>query len=529
MHNAWITLLLLSFTGCLELPDAPVRLPEADAAADARARPLPRAVFVEVRDHNGVAHVRHESPTWPRIRLTGDGIFTDASLAVLVEDMSADALRADLGSPSLDARTRAFVVDTARLLDGGDIVLEPRRHLSRGAHYLVGLDPDALDDDAEAYVTELIVSTEATAGAWAVESWPADGTFGVPSSLPLLAVRFDGSLALGPDSLVLEGPGGVVAGTAAPVSCVTLGFGPGSCIAVRPGATLAHGAPYTLRVDDRVIDRTGAPAGPFIAEFVTAEAPPAEVQFVGVTCAIDEEALGPACVLVDDQRISLHVAATGPARFFVTGGGRSDAVVAPRGAARLTLEGLPAGTMVTVELRLVDLVLRERVHSFEVATTPPLAPLSITEVRADPSGPEPAQEYVEVLNSGAMPLDLAGFWLADREDREGDVVPRSVVVPAGGRVLLVADGFDPRHPADAPVPAGVPLARLGTSLASGGLSNAGEALFLRDAEGHRVSAAPKTTTGAGQCLVRRSGAGRDGRRGDVDAFVVGPCTPGREP
>ncbi|MBW2464185.1 MAG: hypothetical protein JRH11_21230, partial [Deltaproteobacteria bacterium] len=83
--------------------------------------------------------------------------------------------------------------------------------------------------------------------------------------------------------------------------------------------------------------------------------------------------------------------------------------------------------------------------------------------------------------------------------------------------------------ADTPVPAGVPLARLGTSLASGGLSNAGEPLFLRDAEGHRVSAAPKTTTGAGQCLVRRSGASRDGRRGDVDAFVVGPCTPGREP
>ncbi|MBW2465130.1 MAG: hypothetical protein JRH11_26005, partial [Deltaproteobacteria bacterium] len=464
-HRLYLPLLLFSGAACLEVPDTPSRIPRSDSSADGTA--LPRGVFVEVRDHNGIAHTRHESPTWPRIRLTGDGVFTDASLAVLVEDMSADALRTDLQSPSLDARTRALVVETARLIDGNDIVLEPRRHLSRGTRYLIGLDPDALDDDAEPYVTELIVSTEATAGAWAAESWPADGTFGVPSDLPLLAVRFDGSLALGPDSLVLEGPGGVVAGTGTPESCGSLGFGPGSCVSVRPGRPLANGAHYTLTVDHRVVDRTGAPAGPFLAEFVTAEAPPAEVQFVGVTCAIDEEDLGPACVLVDDRRISLHVAATGPARFFVTGAGRSDAVIAPRGAARLTLEGLPARTSVTVDLRLVDLALRERGHTLEVTTTAPLAPLSITEIRSDPLGPEPAQEYVEVLNSGAMPLDIAGFWLADREDREGDVVPRSVVVPAGGRVLLVADGFDPRHPADTPVPAGVPLARLGTSLAAG--------------------------------------------------------------
>lgn len=522
MQNRWSLLVVLPLAACLAPPTPAPAAPE-DASVDA-SPPPPRAVFLEVRDRNGVVHVRHEAPTWPRIRVTGDGAFSDPSLVVLTEAMDPDHLRADLRSPSLDVRTRALVVDTEASVEGGDILIEPRGHLRRGGRYLVGVDPAALDRDGEAFVAEITVSEAADAGAWATESWPADGTFGVPPSLPLLAVRFDGSLALGPGSLFLEGPRGVVPASGASVSCAVLGFGPGTCAELRPGQPLARGVTFTLRVDDRVMDRTGAPAGPFVAELVTATAPPEVVLFTDLTCAIDEQSLGPACALLDDSRLALRVAATGPARFFVTGGGRSDAAIAPRGDARLVLDGLPPGTAFTVTLRLSDLSLDERRHVFEASTTAPLAPLSIVEVRANPLGPEPAQEYVEVLNSGAMPLDLAGFRLADRDDREGDIISSPVLVPAGGRILLVSDAFDPVHPADGAVPEGVPLARVGASLASGGLSNSGEAVFLRDSAGRRVSAAPSVAVAPGACLVRSSSSPR---RGDLGAFTVAPCTPGR--
>ena len=70
--------------------------------------------------------------------------------------------------------------------------------------------------------------------------------------------------------------------------------------------------------------------------------------------------------------------------------------------------------------------------------------------------------------------------------------------------------------------------RVGTSLASGGLRNSGEALYLRDAAGHRLSAAPaKPAPQPGVCVLRRDDA--DPRSGEPSAFErdpAGSCTPG---
>ncbi len=101
-------------------------------------------------------------------------------------------------------------------------------------------------------------------------------------------------------------------------------------------------------------------------------------------------------------------------------------------------------------------------------------------------------------------------------------------MPPGGRALLVADGFDPSAPDDTPVPPGTVLVRMGTSLGSGGLSNAGEPLFLRDPEGHRVSAAPATPPPrAGVCRVRQVDDPRTGAPGSFGYDAEGGCTPGR--
>ena len=120
---------------------------------------------------------------------------------------------------------------------------------------------------------------------------------------------------------------------------------------------------------------------------------------------------------------------------------------------------------------------------------------------------------------------MAGLALSDRPDRLGDVITTAQMVPPGARALLVADAFDPEDDADVPVPPGVLLVRVGTSLASGGLSNAGEALYLRDAASRRLSASPASSTDGGECLQRLEGE----RLGGEAQFTVGPCSPGVAP
>jgi hypothetical protein len=199
----------------------------------------------------------------------------------------------------------------------------------------------------------------------------------------------------------------------------------------------------------------------------------------------------------------------------------SDRAVAPRGELALELAGIATDAIVEPELRLVGLDGSTHVERLALRTTEPLATLTITEVSADPRGPEPRQEWVELLNFGPVDTSLEGIALSDRADRVGDVVSAPLVLPAGARALLVADGFDPRHADDPRVPDGVMLVRIGTSLASGGLSNSGEPLFLRDGIGRRLATVPAIPSdGPGRC-VRREGAPRARTH-----FSFGPCTPG---
>ena len=62
-----------------------------------------------------------------------------------------------------------------------------------------------------------------------------------------------------------------------------------------------------------------------------------------------------------------------------------------------------------------------------------LAPVVLTEVRADPDGPEPDQEYVENLNASDTPIDLTGFQISDDASRA--VVDAIIATPtrAGDR------------------------------------------------------------------------------------------------
>jgi hypothetical protein len=151
--------------------------------------------------------------------------------------------------------------------------------------------------------------------------------------------------------------------------------------------------------------------------------------------------------------------------------------------------------------------------------------VTIDEVRVDPLGPEPAQEYVEVLNFGASDVSMQGFSLTNDAFAQGQLILGDPGLAPGERALVVSPDFDVNDRSDGALPAGVRLLRLARPLA---LRNDGSALYLRDAAGRRLASAPALAPErAGQCVYRVPG--EDARSGEPLAFardVHGGCTPG---
>ncbi len=112
-------------------------------------------------------------------------------------------------------------------------------------------------------------------------------------------------------------------------------------------------------------------------------------------------------------------------------------------------------------------------------TPPAVPPLAITEVLANPAGPEPQQEYVELRNLGDADVALEGLRLAD--SKGGDDLPPETLA-AGAYALVVTSTYDPAAGPDPPPRPGTLLVRVDTRLGSDGLSNGGEAVQLLQGE-----------------------------------------------
>jgi hypothetical protein len=154
------------------------------------------------------------------------------------------------------------------------------------------------------------------------------------------------------------------------------------------------------------------------------------------------------------------------------------------------------GDEVTVRVHVVDLAGNSAAAEESVvagASFDPLVPtLVLTEVLANPLGPEPDQEFVELANLGPA-VDIDGLWLADRpwteitaelsggSDPPGDRVP-AFALEKSELAVLVGSGYTLGLGKDPdPAPA-AELILLDSSLAEGGLKNAGEPLTLYRAD-----------------------------------------------
>lgn len=234
-------------------------------------------------------------------------------------------------------------------------------------------------------------------------------------------------------------------------------------------------------------------------------------------CTPHQLALPAGCATVGDDRVTftfdrpVHVAVK-------VGAAEKDQALAA--GQSLSIPGLLSETAYPLQVAVTDLAGESRIAEGTVTTTHAAARVVINEVLANPKGPEPAQEWIELYNDGRAPADLSGFTLEDNGGVSN--LPNAVLAP-GAYALLVNEGFDPANTADVLPLSDTQLLRI-PKLGTNGLSNSGEPLKLKDASGQVVSnfiAQVQAPSGVSVC---RAAPGSDG----PTAFVL-HAEPGASP
>ncbi len=512
------------------------------------------------------------APQWPTLEmpwsgdpqlLPADGVLQEHLF--LFEGLEQSAAHADLQRTPVLISHQALRVDSAVMHEDGKLRLRPNHRLKPGVTYVFGVaqwlpltDGSVL---GEPWTQTLHISEDEKAGSTWVDSWPPELAPGVPTELERVVLQFTGPLELpqdpGDSTSGIQVTQFTTTGTETKrtvpthvhsVDCVDWNWNGGHCVALEFAQPLGPATDHAVRVNETLLDGTGAPVGPLDVRFRTGATPKGEpLHWVAPSCADDETPLmvedddgndvEVGCALVRDVDLALRAAVSGPARVTVrvapVGTGSPNAPttafrtttlrdVAPRGEFRFSLDGLAPDTDYGVTVEVTDMAERVTSTVTTIRTLPPLPALYITEVRSNPAGPEPDQEYVEILNGGTTPISLFGMRITDDPGRTGDLLP-PLVLPAGARALVVDPDFDPTHPKDVAVPAGVPLLRLTSSIGSSGLTNAGEPVILRDGDGHRLHAWQGAASDNGLCL---GPAETHPLPATNTPLVDGPCTPG---
>jgi Lamin Tail Domain len=300
---------------------------------------------------------------------------------------------------------------------------------------------------------------------------PPAGAAQVPVNLNGVIVRFPAEIAWGSSGLSLCGDGlAVPTSPPAPTDCAD--GGSGVCYRVDLQGGLPPNAACSVALAPGAVDAGGAPLAPgVIGVFQDAAAPD-----------LTPPVIGDVAVQVSGPCLQVAFSTDEPAAGTVALQSDGAEVDTPAGAGQTTfqvaipLRGLPPSVAATVSVNAVDLAGNLASSAPFAFTTPPaVPPLAITEVLANPAGPEPQQEYVELRNLGDDPVSLAGLRLAD--SKGGDDLPDQTLA-AGGYALVVTSSYDPAEGSDPPPRAGTLLARVDSRLGADGLSNSGEAVQL---------------------------------------------------
>jgi hypothetical protein len=239
-----------------------------------------------------------------------------------------------------------------------------------------------------------------------------------------------------------------------------------------------------------------------------------------LVCSPAEIEFGPGCAEVLDDRLIVRPpadrvlwaidAGLSPVVRVSGGGGRF--------VVRLAGETDPAAVTATV----IDRTAAISTAALRVPRAAPRSHVVINEVYANPVGPEPAEEWVELFNDGSSDVGLGGYAISD--GGAAAVLP-DTILPAGAYALVVNESFVTDDGVDPPPAPNTAIVRVG-ALGKDGLSNEGEALVLRDSGGVSVSRFPAIKPKSGVSVVRTSPDALDECPESFSLDPGGSATPG---
>jgi hypothetical protein len=216
------------------------------------------------------------------------------------------------------------------------------------------------------------------------------------------------------------------------------------------------------------------------------------------TCA---GALGPACASFDGDELVLTEAPDGAwaLRGTSSDGHVVEAFVTEARGASIKVYGFEPNTEYALSAVFLDGLGRSMSGSSELSSSAPRPHVVINEVLSNPRGPEPASEWLELINAGAAAATLSGWSIEDGGGRT--VLPDFLLEPGAFAIVV---GRDYVATPDDVVPEASALPVVVERLGKSGLSNSGERLRLLNAEGSVVSELPPiAATEQGVSLARR--------------------------
>lgn len=232
-------------------------------------------------------------------------------------------------------------------------------------------------------------------------------------------------------------------------------------------------------------------------------------------CADSDRVMGLGCASIEDDRVIVRTPAAPLLWTISTAGG---AWLEVTDGHPFVVRGLTPRSTERISGAVYDASGATTAFELDAAMLAPRERPVLNEEMANPVGPEPQSEWLELANDGEIPLDLAHFTL--RDGGGSTALPAEKLAP-GELALLVRDDFAPSSTDIAPA-AGARLIRV-PALGTSGLSNSGEPLALVDESGKVASALPAVATSSGESLRRRHTYSPDE---DASAFTTGAPTPG---
>jgi hypothetical protein len=265
------------------------------------------------------------------------------------------------------------------------------------------------------------------------------------------------------------------------------GRGSGSCVRILPDVETGQAVQPPTNWGNFAFEPTPWDPGAELAEIQP------------LACAADETNLGPGCLATGGGSGLVRAPASSTLWVLESSLGWHTQEVEADG--RFAVPGIEQLSDGHINALVFDLAGRSFFGTAVIEPPMPSAHVIINEVMANPRGPEPAEEWIELTNAGAAAAEMRGWKL---RDQSGAVEIPPLILEPSAIVLLVRRDFEGGVSGDVPPAPDTALVRL-PSLGKNGLSNAGEPLLLLDDNDVVVSSFPgRASEREGVSQARRS-------------------------